>query len=249
MGVYVCLCVFLCESLSLTPPPIPTQIQIERLKKLLAAGGGDAKPSFAELTKNVDNTAFKRPMDSAGTQTEVDDDGIWDKQDGWTLPISGTCLRLHAYIYVCIFCVCLSLSLSVSFTLALTPDPLYIITIPTIGTRIARYRWRQAIQFSQCPSCHGIGAFIALAAKLLKIMQRGGGNQLVDESRKPRGKTGAVWQIPDELVRIYMCMCLCLSPPLLHPLTPASLYYTGTIHVQPSSQCYGYFPKANCMGC
>jgi len=120
--------------------------------------GMSAAPSMAELTKSGDaDTGFKRPLVAVETQTEVDENGLWDKQDGWTLPISGTI--------------------------------------------IARKRWKKAIEFSKCPSCHGIGQFVALAAKLLTAMQRGGGSQLVDENRKPMGKTGAVWQIPDGLVR------------------------------------------------
>ncbi len=35
-------------------------------------------------------TDFKRPKIGACTQTEVDEHGLWDRQDGWVLPISGT---------------------------------------------------------------------------------------------------------------------------------------------------------------
>ena len=131
----------------------------KELRKELAGKSGGAGISMSELTKSNsgDDNGFKRPMATQETQTEVDECGVWDKQDGWTLPIC--------------------------------------------GTLIARQRWRKAIKFSQCPACHGIGAFIATAARLLKAMQRGGGNQLVDENKKPKGKTGAVWQIPDDLVR------------------------------------------------
>ena len=118
--------------------------------------GMTAGPSLSALTKSAD-AGFKRPLVTSETQTEVDENGLWDKQDGWSLPIT--------------------------------------------GTLIARYRWRQAILFSRCPSCRGIGQFVALTAKLLKQLQRGGGGQLMDENRKARGKTGAIWQIPDSLVR------------------------------------------------
>ena len=114
--------------------------------------------SLADLTKAATKTSdFKRPKADADTQTEVDEEGVWDRKDGWTLPIKGTI--------------------------------------------IARHRWREAYEFAKCPGCHGVGNFIALAAKLLRSMQRGTGNVFMDDAKKGKGKTGAVWQIPDELVR------------------------------------------------
>ena len=40
------------------------------------------------------------------TQTEVDDFGLWHKQDGWTLPISGTILARNLWKKACRFATC-----------------------------------------------------------------------------------------------------------------------------------------------
>lgn len=44
-----------------------------------------AKPNI-----DVSKIEFKRPKVDNSSQTQVDEYGIWDKQDGWNLPISGT---------------------------------------------------------------------------------------------------------------------------------------------------------------
>lgn len=129
-----------------------------RAKEMAKAMQGPAGPSMADLTAAAkQNNDFKRPTAEMHTQTQVDEHGIWDKQDGWFLPVS--------------------------------------------GTRQARIRWRAALNFASCPQCRGAGHFIGMAAKLLRMMMRGGGNALVDEDKKPKGKTGARWLIPDDLVR------------------------------------------------
>lgn len=47
--------------------------------------------SLSELAEKASKANdFKRPKVDSSIQTEVDESGIWDKQDGWTLPISGT---------------------------------------------------------------------------------------------------------------------------------------------------------------
>lgn len=111
--------------------------------------------SISELAERANKVNdFKRPKIDSSSQTEVDEMGVWDKQDGWSLPIS--------------------------------------------GTLVARRRWREAIRFAKCPKCKGNGDFIALCARLLRAMLRG---VPVNDDEKPKGKTGAIWCIPDDLVR------------------------------------------------
>jgi hypothetical protein len=133
--------------------------EMESKAKEMAKGmAGPKGPSMADLTQAAtQQNDFKRPTAEMVTQTEVDEHGVWDKQDGWFLPVS--------------------------------------------GTRLARQRWKSGLHFASCPQCKGAGNFIGMAARLLREMMRGGGNALVDEDKKPRGKTGARWLIPDDLVR------------------------------------------------
>ena len=110
----------------------------------------ESKSKFADLEK----LEFKRPKQDGSSQTEVDDHGIWDKQDGWTLPISGTVL--------------------------------------------ARQQWRRAIMFAKCPSCRGIGQFVGVTAKLLKMMLRG--QSVAAQHDVDLKRRAAKWSVPDELV-------------------------------------------------
>lgn len=43
---------------------------------------------------------------TVGTQTEVDDFGLWDKQDGWVFPISGTIIARNQWKRACRFANC-----------------------------------------------------------------------------------------------------------------------------------------------
>ena len=47
--------------------------------------------SMAELAAQAKKSNdFKRPKVDSSSQTEVNEQGLWDKQDGWTLPVTGT---------------------------------------------------------------------------------------------------------------------------------------------------------------
>ena len=53
----------------------------------------DAAEEFNKLAALAQNAQdFKRPTANMSIQTEVDDLGLWDKKDGWVLPITGTLL-------------------------------------------------------------------------------------------------------------------------------------------------------------
>ena len=59
--------------------------------RLREAEGKTNSLSMAELTEQAKQTNdFKRPKVDGGSQTEVDEQGLWDKQDGWSLPVTGT---------------------------------------------------------------------------------------------------------------------------------------------------------------
>lgn len=101
-----------------------------------------------------DMNDFKRPLQDNQTQTIVDDNGLWDKQDGWKeLPIS--------------------------------------------KTRLARHHWREAINFTTCKACRGIGNYIYQVGAILKDITRGetmiNDEIITDDFCK--------WSLPDELVR------------------------------------------------
>jgi hypothetical protein len=49
---------------------------------------------------------FKRPKVDNFTQTQVDEYGIWDKQDGWNLPISGTVIARQQWRRALTFASC-----------------------------------------------------------------------------------------------------------------------------------------------
>ncbi len=60
-----------------------------------------AKPAI-----DVSKIEFKRPKVDNFTQTQVDEYGIWDKQDGWNLPISGTVLARQQWRRALTFASC-----------------------------------------------------------------------------------------------------------------------------------------------
>lgn len=59
---------------------------------MLKSRKGDYKNGRGDSLDETEDVVadFKRPKVSASTQTQVDEYGIWDKSDGWILPISGT---------------------------------------------------------------------------------------------------------------------------------------------------------------
>jgi hypothetical protein len=77
------------------------QLKQEYETQLKAAGSNqgkgatvvDAAEEFSKLAALAQNAQdFKRPTANMSIQTEVDDLGLWDKKDGWVLPITGTLL-------------------------------------------------------------------------------------------------------------------------------------------------------------
>ena len=73
----------------------------ERLQR--AAEEQSFRDVAAVATKKDD---FKRPKVDGSSQTEVDECGIWDKTDGWTLPISGTVLARQQWRRAILFAKC-----------------------------------------------------------------------------------------------------------------------------------------------
>lgn len=84
------------------------------------------------FNNHLQQVAFKYPSKTQSTQTEIDfeEEGLWDKQHGWILPISKNCL--------------------------------------------IRKKWRQVLNYSRCPSCHGNGQFISQVASILRQSTMGG---------------------------------------------------------------------------
>jgi len=61
-----------------------------KIKEALDATKQETK-SMSELTEEAKKANdFKRPKIDGCSQTEVDEHGLWDKADGWNMPISGT---------------------------------------------------------------------------------------------------------------------------------------------------------------
>lgn len=125
---------------------IELNIQVEALRK------------ESSIFSHIDQIQMKRPNKDNSTQTEVEDDGFWDRQDGWILPISRSV--------------------------------------------VARSRWRQAINFALCPSCRGVGKYIAKVAAELKKARLGVADMAGIEAGTVMQNNSVIrkWVVPDELV-------------------------------------------------
>ena len=91
------------------------QLKQEYEAQLKAAGANQAKGvtvvdpaeefnKLAALAQNAQD--FTRPKANASIQTEVDELGLWDKKDGWILPITGTLLARQRWRRACEFAKC-----------------------------------------------------------------------------------------------------------------------------------------------
>jgi predicted nucleic acid-binding Zn-ribbon protein len=156
----------------------------------------------SSVFSHIDKVQMKRPSKDSATQTEVnDDDGLWDRQDGWILPVS-------SYI-------------------------------------IARARWRASLNFVTCPSCRGIGRYIAQVASELKRARMGVVDvpgletSTITTGNNNNGSAGASnngalvdpttnnvairkWILPDELI-----LFLSNLPRSVQAINPFSLLWTA----------------------